>query len=52
MCGYDGEPDLYTVWSSVFDLKSLSVYRAEGEPRQKKFVTDDRLRKLAGVFYS
>ncbi len=31
------------VWSSVFDLKNLMIYRAEGDPRKKKFVVDSRL---------
>lgn len=43
MCQYDDDPDFETVWSSVFDLKSLMIYRAEGDPRKKKFITDSRL---------
>ena len=43
MCQYDDDPDFETVWSSVFDLKSLMIYRAEGDPRKKKFITDNRL---------
>lgn len=43
MCQYDDEPDFETVWSSVFDLNSLMIYRAEGDPRKKKFLTDSRL---------
>ncbi|MDE7313077.1 MAG: acyl-CoA--6-aminopenicillanic acid acyl-transferase [Eubacterium sp.] len=43
MCQYDHEPDFETVWSSVFDLGSLEIYRAEGDPRKKKFVRDSRL---------
>lgn len=46
ICQYDSEPDFETVWSSVFDLKSLMVYRAEGDPRRKKFLVDDRLCRL------
>lgn len=46
MCQYDSEPDFETVWSSLFDLKSLEIYRAEGDPRKKEFVMDDRLMKL------
>ena len=42
MCQYD-EPDFETVWSSLFDLESLVVYRAEGDPRKKGFVQDNRL---------
>lgn len=43
MCQYDSEPDFETVWSSLFDLRSLAVYRAEGDPRKKEFLLDDRL---------
>lgn len=46
MCQYDNEPDFETVWSSVFDLESLTVYRAEGDPRKKKFMMDNRLHDL------
>ena len=45
MCQYDYEPDFETVWSSVFDLKSLMIYRTEGDPRKKKFITDNRLHR-------
>lgn len=44
MCQYD-EPDFETVWSSVFDLRSLMIYRAEGDPRKKKFIMDSRLQQ-------
>ncbi|MBD5543578.1 MAG: acyl-CoA--6-aminopenicillanic acid acyl-transferase [Lachnospiraceae bacterium] len=46
MCQYDNEPDFETVWSSIFDLESLTIYRAEGDPRRKKFVTDSRLHDI------
>lgn len=46
MCQYDNEPDFETVWSSIFDLDSLVIYRAEGDPRKNKFVTDSRLYNL------
>jgi len=45
MCQYDNEPDFETVWSSIFDLKTLAIYRAEGDPRKKKFIVDNRLKK-------
>jgi predicted choloylglycine hydrolase len=45
MCQYE-EPDFETVWSSIFDLQSLTIYRAEGDPRKKKFVTDNRLHDI------
>lgn len=43
MCQYDDEPDFETIWSSIFDLQSLKIYRAEGDPRTKKFIDDYRL---------
>ena len=46
MCQYDNEQDFETVWSSVFDLDSLRIFRAEGDPRKKKFITDNRLHDL------
>lgn len=29
MCQYDDEPDFETIWSSIFDLSNLMIYRAE-----------------------
>lgn len=46
ICQYDQEPDFETVWSSIFDLKSLRIYRAEGDPRRKRYVEDERLCNL------
>ena len=46
MCQYDNEPDFETVWSSIFDLENLTVYHAEGDPRKKKFMMDNRLLDL------
>lgn len=46
MCQYDNEPDFETVWSSIFDLESLTVYRAEGDPRKKRFIRDNRLHDI------
>lgn len=43
MCQYDEEPDFETVWSSIFDLESLVIYRAEGDPRKNRFLVDGRL---------
>ena len=45
MCQYE-DPNFQTVWSSIFNLKSLMIYRAEGDPRKKKFVTDSRLHDM------
>lgn len=46
MCQYDYDANFETVWSSVFDLKSLMIYRAEGDPRKKKFIEDKRLAEI------
>ncbi len=45
LCQYDQEPDFETVWSSIFDLESLAIYRAEGDPRKKRFIIDNRLQE-------
>ena len=42
---YEKELCFETVWSSIFDLASLSIYRAEGSPMRKKFISDNRLCK-------
>lgn len=42
MCQYE-DPSFETVWSSIFDLESLMIYRAEGDPRKKRFISDNRL---------
>lgn len=47
ICQYDDEPDFETVWSSVFDLNHLMIYRAEGDPRKNEFVGDAGLAHLA-----
>ena len=46
MCQYDYDPDFETVWSSVFDLENLMIYRAEGDPRRNRFITDTRLHDI------
>ena len=46
MCQYDSDPNFETVWSSIFDLKHLRIYRAEGDPRNEEFVADNALRDL------
>ena len=45
MCQYE-DPNFQTVWSSIFNLKDLMIYRAEGDPRKKKFITDSRLHDI------
>ncbi len=43
MCQYEKSLNFETVWSFVFGLNSLCIYRAEGSPLKKKFVEDKRL---------
>lgn len=43
MCQYEKGLNFETVWSSIFDLNTLKIYRAEGDPRRKKFIEDMRL---------
>ena len=45
MCQYE-DPDFETVWSSIFNLTDLMIYRAEGDPRKKKYITDSRLHDM------
>ena len=45
MCQYDKALSFETVWSSVFELNSLIIHRAEGSPDKKKFIIDKRLCK-------
>ena len=45
MCQYENELEFETVWSSIFDLNSLCIYRAEGSPDKTKFKIDTRLCK-------
>ena len=43
MCQYAKELNFDTVWATIFNLSDLKVYRAEGNPNKKSFVSDDRL---------
>ncbi len=45
MCQYEESLNFTTVWSSIFDLQTLQIYRAEGHPQKKKFIVDNRLVK-------
>lgn len=46
ICQYDKESDFETVWSSIFDLESLEIYRTDGDPRFHSFLADCRLKEL------
>ncbi|QTL97793.1 acyl-CoA--6-aminopenicillanic acid acyl-transferase [Iocasia frigidifontis] len=45
MCQYDKKLDFDTIWSSIFDIKNLNIYIAEGNPLRAKFKEDKRLLK-------
>ena len=45
MCQYEKGLNFETIWSSVFDLDTLDIYRAEGDPRRKKYISDERLKR-------
>ncbi len=44
MCQYDKSLNFETVWSSIFDLDDLTIYRSEGNPRRCRFIKDERLK--------
>lgn len=46
MCQYDRKTNADTVWSVIYDIKNKKIYRAEGNPRRKKFIEDSRLKIL------
>lgn len=46
ICQYEKTLNFETVWSSIFDLQTLDIYRAEGNPRRKRFIEDKRLTQL------
>jgi predicted choloylglycine hydrolase len=46
VCQYDPSLNFETIWSSVFDLSSMKVYRAEGDPSRVAFKEDRRAAQL------
>ncbi|PKO19297.1 MAG: acyl-CoA--6-aminopenicillanic acid acyl-transferase [Chloroflexi bacterium HGW-Chloroflexi-10] len=42
MCQYDKALNFDTIWSSVFDISNLKVYRAEGNPLTTRYIEDKR----------
>lgn len=46
MCQYNKKDNFKTVWSSIFELNTLLIHRAEGDPRRNKIKMDLRLSKL------
>jgi predicted choloylglycine hydrolase len=43
MCQYEKNLNFETIWSSVFDISNRKIYRAEGNPSNKKYTEDQRL---------
>lgn len=46
MCQYDSSLNFETIWSSVFDINTMRVFRAEGDPSKVKFKEDNRVKHL------
>lgn len=46
LCQYDRKTGKDTVWSVIYDLENLKLYRAEGNPSRRKFHEDTRFRSL------
>jgi predicted choloylglycine hydrolase len=42
MCQYDKALNFETIWSSVFDISTGKVFRAEGDPQKVKYIEDKR----------
>ena len=42
LCQYEKKSGKDTVWSVVYDLKNLKIYRAEGNPSRCRFREDER----------
>ncbi len=49
ICQYEKGLNFEMIWSSVFDLDTLEIHRAEGDPRKKKFILDERLKRSRSV---
>lgn len=45
ICSYDKKMNFDTIWSSVFNLTTGEIYRAEGNPGRTKFVPDERYKR-------
>lgn len=43
ICEYNKKINFDTLWSSIYDLQELKVFRAEGNPSKTKYKEDDRL---------
>lgn len=45
LCQYDRSTGKDTVWSVIYDLKNLAIYRVEGNPSRRSFKKDERFFK-------
>ncbi len=43
VCQYSKKLKFDTLWSSIYDVNNLKIYRAEGNPSKTKFKEDTRL---------
>jgi len=48
MCQYEKNLNFDTLWSIIYDLKSLSIERVDGNPKRKKYREDSRLNRALG----
>lgn len=46
ICQYEKNMCFETIWSTIADLKTLEIYRVEGNPQNKQFIKDQRLMQL------
>lgn len=44
ICQYDRTKNADTVWSSIYDMKKMKIYRVEGNPGRKSFKEDIRMK--------
>lgn len=44
ICQYDRKQNADTVWSVIYDLKNMKIYRVEGNPGRKPFKEDTRMK--------
>lgn len=46
ICQYDRKSGKDTVWSSIYDMNHLNIWRSEGNPQRKAFKRDERISRL------
>lgn len=42
ICQYDRKTNKDTIWSSIYEINNNKIWRAEGNPKRKKFIEDKR----------